>query len=287
MAYALIKNGQVASYPYTLAQFRRDNLGVDLPHMDDAEEFGVVFVEETDPPSFGEGQTLDQDLPIKVSGVWKQNWITHDWLTIEPDGLYARIDGNDVIYPYTEWDVRRDFEVSARPGAIKQMDGQWGVVEVQRTDPPVAPANKYVAALPPVNEGGVWKQAWALRNRTADELTAARLAKQDEIRARRWQAENAGTTFNGVSVATDEKSQNKIAGAVALFEKDPTLTNIDFEAQPGLWIAIDQATTDALGVLVGRHVQACFSRSKTLIEACANASWAELAALDIDTGWPS
>jgi len=90
-----------------------------------------------------------------------------------------------------------------------------------------------------------------------------------------------------VPVRTDETSQRKIAGAVQLFEKDGTLTVIDFEAQPGIWVTLDQATMEAIGVAVGRHIQACFSNAKALSEAVeAAADDDALDLIDMDAGWP-
>lgn len=109
---------------------------------------------------------------------------------------------------------------------------------------------------------GKWRQKYKVRNRTAAELAAAKEAKKDEIRALRWDKEIGGATFNGTPTRTDEGSRAKINGAVALFDKDPTMIVVDFEAQPGAWIALDQPTMEALGVFVGRHVQQCFSHSK-------------------------
>lgn len=117
------------------------------------------------------------------------------------------------------------------------------------------------------------------------DLKAERLAG---LRERRWVAESGGVTVGGVLVASDEKGQGKIAGAIQLFEKDPTLEAIDWEAQPGAWITIAAATATATGIAVGRHVQACFSHARALNAAIDAAETAEqLAAIDIEEGWPT
>jgi len=118
-------------------------------------------------------------------------------------------------------------------------------------------------------------------------LEERKAVMQDAIRARRQLAEPSGTVVGGVPVRTDETSQRKIAGAVQLFEKDGTLTVIDFEAQPGIWVTLDQATMEAIGVAVGRHIQACFSNAKALSEAVeAAADDDALDLIDMDAGWP-
>jgi hypothetical protein len=118
-------------------------------------------------------------------------------------------------------------------------------------------------------------------------LEERRQAKLEAIRARRWIAEGSGTSVAGVPIRTDEGSQTKIAGAVALFDKDSSLQSIDFEALPNQWVALDAATMTAIGVAVGRHIQACFSRAKALADEVAAASdAAALDAINIDVGWP-
>lgn len=108
------------------------------------------------------------------------------------------------------------------------------------------------------------------------------------VRARRWQVETGGIIVSGAPIRTDESSQAKISGAVALFDNDPTLTAIDWEAQPGVWVTLDETAMRAIGVAVGRHVQACFSNARSLIEAInAAAGDAALDAIDIGAGWPA
>lgn len=165
--------GAVLKYPYTLEQFRRDHPGEDITDLADATEFGVVPVEDSPQPELAEGQTLDEGLPINSNGVYVRNWIVHNWLTIEQGGLYARIDGETVIYPYTVADVRRDFGVASRADSIKQMDGEFGVVPVDVV--PAPEIEPYEVAEPggiDEYEPGKWRQVWTIRDKTADELRA-------------------------------------------------------------------------------------------------------------------
>ncbi len=295
MRYALIVQGQVARYPYTLPMLRRDHPDAALPDdfdLSDAGEYGVVPVADSAQPELAEGQTLDEALPIEANGQWFRNWIVHDWLEIAPGGLYARVTEGTVSFPYTARDVRLDFGISARAGAIRQMDGEWGVVPVEPVDmPPVAPGQ--LAANLPDADGieeyapGLWRQVWTVRNRTAPELAQAKADKLDQLRNLRWQKSVGGMTFNGMAIRTDDASQAKIAGLVALFEKAPGLATSDFEAQPNVWVTFDQATANALGVAVGLHVQACFSNQRTLAALIdAAGSFADLEEIDIAAGWP-
>lgn len=102
----------------------------------------------------------------------------------------------------------------------------------------------------------------------------------------RWRVETGGITVSGTSVRTDEKSQAKITGAVQLLAADPTLAAIDWEAQPGTWVSLDAATMQAIGVAVGRHVQACFSTLKGVQQAIAAGEIVALEQVDA-ADWPT
>lgn len=121
----------------------------------------------------------------------------------------------------------------------------------------------------------------------SSELGPRKEAMRAALRDKRWRVETGGIVVGGASIRTDETSQAKITGAVNLFSHDETLTHIDWEAQPGIWVQLDEATMLAIGVAVGRHVQACFSHAKTLSEAITSAEdHAALDAIDIEAGWP-
>ena len=118
-------------------------------------------------------------------------------------------------------------------------------------------------------------------------LNDMRAAMITAVAEKRWQVENGGVVFGTTTIRTDDKSQGKITSAVALFDNDPTLTLIDWEAQPGVWVSVDAPTMKEIGKTAGRHVQACFSRARSLSEQInAATDAAALAAIDIESGWP-
>ncbi|MGV6876803.1 DUF4376 domain-containing protein, partial [Pseudochelatococcus sp. B33] len=118
-------------------------------------------------------------------------------------------------------------------------------------------------------------------------LEQRRAALADAVREKRWEVETGGTIVNSVPIRTDVGSQGKIADAVALLERDLDLTTVDFEAQPGIWVSLDLPMLTAIGIAVGRHVQAAYSRSRALHEAIEAAESIEaLEAIDIQSGWP-
>lgn len=117
---------------------------------------------------------------------------------------------------------------------------------------------------------------------TLEEAKAARLA---ELAAYRWQIECGGIVRNGAAIATDDRSQAKISGALQLVQDDPQVV-IDWKADNG-WVQLDATAVTYIAREIGLHVQAAFSREKALaaaINACTTV--AEVAAVDITTGWP-
>ncbi|MCX5495355.1 DUF4376 domain-containing protein [Kaistia dalseonensis] len=104
--------------------------------------------------------------------------------------------------------------------------------------------------------------------------------------AKRWQVETGGVMVDGVDIRTDEKSQNRVSGAALLAISDPDLATIDWEAQPGVWIEVPAATMKAIGIAVGRHVQACFSALKVVQADIDAGTITTIAEIDA-AAWPS
>ena len=132
---------------------------------------------------------------------------------------------------------------------------------------------------------GIENDDWVVRVAlpTLDELRARKLM---ELAALRWERETGGTTFNGMPVATDAVSQTKYIGAVVGAQIDPNAV-INWKMADGTFVTLDAAAITAVAMVVRAHVQACFDREaelKTQIEAATTAE--ELAALDLNTGWP-
>ena len=106
--------------------------------------------------------------------------------------------------------------------------------------------------------------------------------------AQRWAHETSGITVAGVPLATDDRTQAKLLGAVVLFREDPSLLEVLWKVAPGHFETIPRDPGLAQGVAVGRFVQACFAHEAALtaaIHAAPNA--AALAAIDITAGWPA
>jgi hypothetical protein len=118
------------------------------------------------------------------------------------------------------------------------------------------------------------------------ELPDARAAMKERVTARRWQAETGGITVYGTQVLTGLDDQNRISTAIQGM-RDAGLTSVDFKAASG-WVELTLDQLVAIAGAIAEHVQACFSRERALHEAVdAAQSVAELAALDIESGWPN
>lgn len=79
MTFALIKNGQVAEYPYSLTTFRATNPNVSLPE-DPTEaqlnEQGIYTVYPVPKPSYNSiTQNCTEGTPESVDGKWHQVWL--------------------------------------------------------------------------------------------------------------------------------------------------------------------------------------------------------------------
>lgn len=82
MQYALIKDGAISAYPYSVGQLRRDNPHTSFPKApsdDMLAEWGVYSVTDTPRPEF---DPMTQDLaegdPVLEGGTWARVWIVTD-----------------------------------------------------------------------------------------------------------------------------------------------------------------------------------------------------------------
>lgn len=121
----------------------------------------------------------------------------------------------------------------------------------------------------------------------ADRLAAARTRRLAELAARRWQAESAGILVAGARVATDTVSQGKLTAAALAAVRDPAYT-LTWKCADGAFVALDAPRILALADAARAYVQAAFDREAVLADAiAAAASQADLAAIDLDAGWPA
>lgn len=87
----------------------------------------------------------------------------------------------------------------------------------------------------------------------------------DRLAERRWQVETSGLVWNGVGLATDDRSKLLLTGALARAEADPAYA-VRWKTADGSWVQINAAMIAAAYDAVFAHVAACFAREADLAE---------------------
>ncbi len=80
--YALVENGNIKTYPYSVTDFRRDNPNTSFPAgvLPDEllAEWGVLPVVETPQPAATSLQNVSELTPVLIDGAWTQQWAVAD-----------------------------------------------------------------------------------------------------------------------------------------------------------------------------------------------------------------
>ena len=99
------------------------------------------------------------------------------------------------------------------------------------------------------------------------------------IKRARSAAEYAGFTWDGSTFDSDAISQNRITGAVTLAQLSPNFT-IHWTLANNSTRTLSQADMIAVGVALGQHVQAQFTKAQGLrVQIEAATSWEQVAAV--------
>lgn len=105
------------------------------------------------------------------------------------------------------------------------------------------------------------------------------------VRRRSWEVETGGVTVAGVRIATDRAAQGLIGRAHQLVTADETLQTVYFDT--GVAIAngdpimeLNRDTVLAIGLAVGRHVQATFTRRAQALRALRAGTVTDLAGVE-------
>jgi len=102
------------------------------------------------------------------------------------------------------------------------------------------------------------------------------------IADRRYQAETAGITRNGMFIDTGRDSQALITGAALSAMIDSTYV-CNWKTSDG-FVQLDAPTLIGIAQAIRAHVQACFDREAALLTAVDNGSFVEDM---LAGGWPS
>lgn len=207
--------------------------------------------------------------------------------------MYALIIDDTVAqYPYTLAQLQ-----AANPLTIIPLDSsdddlaEWGMVAVAPSDPhAVTPEQEAEEATPALVEG-VWTQQWTVRERTAQELAEAKAALRAQVNVLRDQRKSVAPSPIGL-VDSGVESRLNISGAVQMAQiamANGQPFSIDWTlADNSIAIAVDGPSMIAVGVATGQHVAACHAVATGIKQAIDDAaSFTDLAAIDIDAGWPS
>ena len=201
---------------------------------------------------------------------------------------------------YTEKELRAYFflQTPARSWFEEQDRVLKGQTNLLQTLPamfknlaPIAPLSRKVEWYEIANVGepelvnGSWVRPQIFTDlrteETFDRLKAAFIAHVADLR---YQHETSGVSLFGSMIKTDRESQATITGAWVKAKEDPT-TTINWKAENGFTV-LDAPTIIAAGDAVFGHVQACFTKEASLLEAAERATAVEdLAALNLETGW--
>lgn len=95
-------------------------------------------------------------------------------------------------------------------------------------------------------------------------VAEVKAAQKNKIAASRFDYETGGITVNGAVIKTDRESQATLTGAWVTVQIFPTIL-IDWKGANG-WVQIDKAIVETLAAAVGTHVQACFTKEKSLCD---------------------
>jgi hypothetical protein len=156
--------------------------------------------------------------------------------------------------------------------------------------PSFDPITQSCTETSPVKVNGVWTQQWQIAALDAATISANqaayKLRRIADLAAIRYTHETAGISLAGSTIRTDRESQALVTGAWCRAQQHPDVL-IDWKGESG-WTQINAATVNALADAVGAHVQACFSRERALYgQITAATTVAEIAAIDLEAGWPA
>jgi hypothetical protein len=207
---------------------------------------------------------------------------------------FARIE-NGVIaqYPYSESELRADNFGTSFPLDLTGVDlSDFGVVVVGPTAMPSTTIEQAIDEATPALVEGVWQQVWTVRARTADELTAAKLAKWELVKAKYQAVLAAGLPIAGLgTVQTDPASFDNIHQAMtgAIVAQMLSLPyTINFTLANNTSPTLNGAQMLSIGEACGNFKSHLHDHSQTLRSQIeATATFAALEAVDIEGGWPS
>lgn len=109
--HALVKNGSIVKYPYTIGMLRKDNPNTSFPK-NPTDEFlsgwSMERITKIGRPDIDHTKNIDEDTPQQVNGVWTQVWKVTDASAeeiaqrIEQNSTSIRAERNTLLIE-TDW----------------------------------------------------------------------------------------------------------------------------------------------------------------------------------------
>lgn len=122
-----------------------------------------------------------------------------------------------------------------------------------------------------------------LQAQIADLTKPAESTAQERIAARRYQAQVAGTTLNGMPIDTSTDSQALITGAALAAVLDSNYV-CRWKMADGTRVELDAKMIIAVASAVRDHIQACYDREDELLTVVADGTYTDAL---LDEGWPA
>lgn len=215
--------------------------------------------------------------------------------------MYALIiDGEVVKYPYSLAEMRADNpDTSFGAEPSDETMEEFGRVRVEAVEAPTATVEQVAEEAEPAFVDGAWTQQWTVRDKTSEELAEAKAARKQEV----------GAKLTGVFQGGFTPTEGPLAGK--------TLQTRDMEDRTN-WLTSQAAYSAAVAAGQGNDEGAVFRTAANetiattyqngLLTLLAMAAWgkvimghswslkdeieaaqsfADLAAIDIEAGWPS
>ncbi len=182
--------------------------------------------------------------------------------------------------------IRQAFPSVSFPSSMADIDlADFGVYPLVPTEPGHDPITQDATEGQPAQKYGQWTQTWVITD-AAPDVVAQRQAQQREqdraqIAARRYTAETAGITVNGMAIDTSRDSQSLITGTALQATIDATYT-CRWKTASG-FVDLTASQILSMAAAVRTHVQGCFDREAVLLDQLATGT---LTPDMLEQGWP-
>jgi hypothetical protein len=140
-----------------------------------------------------------------------------------------------------------------------------------------------------VSDGsGGWKYEYSVADMNNDpsSIDTRRRKRKEELKNKRQQVVDGGTTITGDEVRTDAKGRASLVESLSVEDLVPG-QSFDWNTQDGGWVTLSYGQLKQYQTGVNGHVQDSFTNHRSLdAELDAATTLEEIDAVDIESGWP-